>query len=194
MTLGEILYGVLFEPVDTFRYLGQEKPLARGLLIFILVYGLNFVVNQGIEAVSPQGGLWKGELLWVYGILGGAIILFGLFLSAGILSLLGELCYGNGNGKGIMASIAFATFPGALGPPLHYLTILLNISWLGVLFSLLTTVWVMALQVVAVRESLRLNTGQAAFIYLLPGILLLVLLLAVLGLMGTALNSLPWPG
>lgn len=194
MTLVEILYGILFQPVDTFRYLGQEKPLARGLLLFILVYGLNLVVNQGIEIISLENGSMPGRLLWVYGLLGGAILLFGLFLAAGILSLLSEICYGRSNGKGIMTTLAFTVFPGALGPPLHYLAILLKVSWLGMGFSLIAALWVMILQVISVRESFHLNTGQAVFIYFLPGILLAVLLLAISGFIGTVIHSLPLPG
>ncbi len=53
MTWSEVVYGVLFQPVDTLRYLADEKPVGRGLLTFLLVTVTNLILLRGVEGTGP---------------------------------------------------------------------------------------------------------------------------------------------
>lgn len=178
MTWSEVVYGVLFQPVNTLRYLADEKPVGRGLVIFTLVTVVNFILLRGSEGTGsdPLSSLFR-EFFPLYATLGTFFALFVLLLTAGFLSLLGELFYRRGNASGLLTCLALAVVPGLVGSALQYAMFLLDLAVLGMVISLVTIAWVMVLQVLSLRESLALTTGQAVLIYILPAVSLLVMAL-----------------
>lgn len=194
MTILDILYGLIFQPQGTMRELARTRPLMPAFLIFLGVYGANLLLQEASRSVTQAGlGMLPAYLTWLLGSLGALASIVIWFVSAGIFSLLAELIYGYGNGKGVLACLGFAAFPGIFGPALYYASALLNMETLGLLLYALTMLWVIGLQLVAVREAFTLSTGQAVLIYFLPVALTLVIMILLLIIGGMALSSLPLP-
>lgn len=76
--------------------------------------------------------------------------------------------YRRGNASGLLTCLALAIIPGLVGSTLQYALVLLDLALWGGVVSLVTFVWVIVLQVLSLRESLALTTGQAVLIYILP--------------------------
>lgn len=176
MTLSEMLYGVLFQPVATLKFISNTKPLKKGLFIFAAVMALNMMINRGINLSQPGQEILPvlGPMWWVFGCTGIVISLLLLFIMAGTLSLLGEFIYHKANGSGLFVGLLFASLPGVLGPPLQYASILIGAQYLGTILAFLALVWVIILEVIAVREALQLTTGEAVFLLILPVIAILL--------------------
>lgn len=186
MNFTEIIYGILFEPVATLRYLAENKPLAQGLIVFLSVLIFNIIMGQGNAALGEEMQALDipFQLGWFINIVAGIFSFIMLFVIAAVFSLLGELIYGKSNAAGLLVCFAFVSIPGVLGPALQYVSSLAGIEWLAVFLSLAVGIWVLVLQVLALREALGINTGQAIIIFLLPlavviGLIILVGVTAV---------------
>lgn len=184
MSFTEIIYGILFEPVPTLRYLAENKPLVQGLIVFLSVLIFNIIMGQGNAALGEevQALTIPFQLGWFINIVAGIFSFIMLFVMAAVFSLLGELFYGKGNAAGLLVCFAFASIPGVLGPALQYVSTLAGIEWLAVFLSLAVGIWVLVLQVLALREALALDTGQAVIVFLIP----LAIVIALLILFGVA--------
>jgi hypothetical protein len=194
MSLIDTIYGIFFDPGPTLRYLAREKPLLPGLLVYLIVFIFNLIINRGLTELDSDiaGFIPEGNLIWVFAILGIILSFFILALTAGLLSLLSEIFYQRGNASGLLVCLCFAFIPGVLGPPLQYGATLLGISWLGVIFSLLAVIWVLVLQVLSLREALELQTGQAILLFILPGLFFIFLLLGLIFIIAKTMP--PFPG
>ena len=179
MSLIDIIYGIFFEPVPTLQYLAREKPLLPGLLVYLVVFVFNLIINRGLTTLDSEiaGFIPNANLMWVIAGLGVILSFFMLAITAGLFSLLSEIFYQRGNASGLLVCLSFAVIPGVLGPPLQYGATLLGISWLGVICSLLAVIWVLVLQVLSLREALELQTGQAILLFILPGLFIVFLCL-----------------
>lgn len=191
MTLTELLYGILFQPVPVLQYLSKEKPLGKGLFIFITVMIFNLIINRGINLLEPGQEMFTipDNLFCLYGITGIFFSIFMLFIIAGLLSLLSEFIYHRGNGSGLFVSFCFAGVPGVLGPPLQYASLLLGVEYLGVILAVLILIWVIILNVLSIREALELTTGEAVFLFILP---LVFMLLIGAGIAFTVISMVPF--
>lgn len=179
MSLIDIIYGIFFEPVPTLQYLAREKPLLPGLLVYLVVFVFNLIINRGLTTLDSEIASFipNANLMWVIAGLGVILSFFMLAITAGLFSLLSEIFYQRGNASGLLVCLSFAVIPGVLGPPLQYGATLLGISWLGVICSLLAVIWVLVLQVLSLREALELQTGQAILLFILPGLFIVFLCL-----------------
>ncbi len=194
MTLLDILYGLIFQPQATMRELARTKPLLAASLVFVAVYLANMLLQQASRSITETGlGLLPASLAGLLGAVGAAVSVAIWFIVAGLFSLLAEIIYGYGNGKGVLTCLGFAAFPGIFGPALYYASILVNLEPLGMVFYVISILWVIGLQVLALREALTLTTTQAILVYLLPVVMLLGILVLLLVMGGLALSSLPLP-
>lgn len=181
MSFTETIYGVLFEPVTTMHNLADHKPYGTALLVFIgvLLWSVVFEQALNVHADSQVQEMIPANAYWILSLFGAALSLLLLMVGSGLLSLISELIYGKFNAGGILVVLCYASIPGILGPPLHYASSLAGIPWLGAILAGLAMLWVLVLQVIGVRESLRVTTGQTILIMLLP---LLVSVLLISGL------------
>lgn len=188
MSITESIYGVLFEPAATLRDLAQEKPYGRALIIFIAVTLLSIIFEQALNVITDNEVLKMvpANAVWMINLLGSVLSVLLLLVISGLFSLISEIIYGKFNAGGIMVALCYASIPGILGPPLHYASSLAGLEWLGTVLALIAMIWVLVLQVIGVRESLQVTTGQALLIMLLPAVLtaLLITGLAVVALVG----------
>lgn len=181
MTFTETIYGVLFEPVTTMHNLADHKPYGTALLVFIgvLLWSVVFEQALNLQADSQVQEMIPANAYWMFSLFGVALSLLLLMVGSGLLSLISELIYGKFNAGGILVVLCYASIPGILGSPLHYASSLAGLPWLGAILAGLAMLWVLVLQVIGVRESLRVTTGQTILIMLLP---LLVSVLLISGL------------
>lgn len=178
MNLTEIIYGVLFSPAATLKVLSKSKPWLAGVIIFLVVLSFNMMVNRGIAFIDPleQALPIPAGFTWIGAVIGVVISVIMLFVMAGIYSLLGEIIYQNANASGLLTSLSFSSIPGILGPPLQYIAILLGLAPLSNLISFVIAMWLIVLQIIAIRESLELTTSQALVLFIIPIITIVILI------------------
>lgn len=177
MSFTETIYGILFEPTVTLRTLADKKPYGRALLIFLTVTLLSILFEQALNVHTDHEllAMVPANAFWMINLFGVVLSIFLLMVISGLLSLISEIIYGKFNAGGILVALCYASIPGILGPPLRYASSLAGIQWLGVVLAGLSMIWVLVLQVIGVRESLRVTTGQAILIMLLPLVVLVIL-------------------
>jgi len=168
LTFVEIIYGVIFQPAAALKYLSEHRPLNLAILIFSITILFNMLINQGLETLysSATASLPTG-FIGVYWLIGLIISIIILFVLAAIYNLLSDIIYTKVNGRGILTCLAFATVPGILGAPLQYAVTLLNLN-LFINFSVLASIWVLGLQILAIKEAFSIQTGQAVLLFVLP--------------------------
>ena len=192
MSILDILYGLIFQPQTAMRELARTRPLLPAFLVFVTVYAANYLLREAGRSITQiETGLIPASMAGLIAALGAIAAIAVWFVSAGLFSLLAEIIYGYGNGRGVLACLGFASFPGIFGSALYYLAILLNLNSWGMLFYVITVLWVIGLQVLAVREAFTLATAQAIFIYALPVVLFLAVIVMLTVMGGIVLTSLP---
>lgn len=187
MTLIEVIYGILFQPASTFGYLSREKPLKQGLIIFLIVALFNVLISQGIEAWGINNAIYSlpANFIWFAGLIGIIASIIMLFFMAGFWSLISEIIYGQANAKGLLVSLSFAYLPGVLGPPLQYAAMLIGIKTAAMFLPFLTWLWVLVLQVMALREALSLRNSQAILLFAIPLLVVLAMVMLTIIIAGT---------
>jgi len=118
--------------------------------------------------------------------LGGMLIsVLLLLIYVGVLHLFGRLFGGSGGYWNLFSAYTFASFPGIIGVPITVLGGLLGVvgSILSGLVGFAISIWVIVLQVIALRESHGLSTGMAILAYFITiFILVIVPIFLVIGL------------
>lgn len=183
MSLTEAIYGVIFTPKKTLADIGREKIWLSGILIFFIVMIFNFLINSsvaGLEQVEELVAI-PANFYGAISIIGIIFSLVMLFVLVGLYNLLGELFYQSANASGLLASLSFASIPAVFGPPLQYVLMLVNLSILSYIVSLGIGIWLIVLQVIAIRESLSLSTGQALLLFIIPIIVTILIVGGILG-------------
>jgi hypothetical protein len=203
----ETIYGILFDPVRTFRRLADAPPLlltfaivtlvnAFGALMSILTVrtvGLTDVDPEIAQVVSPAAPFL---------ILAGFFLWYAKWLGYGaVLHLTAQLLGGSGGARGTLVTYGLAGLPAILLLPVDALVVVANLgqSPVTVLLGLLRLavfVWGVVLLVIGLREMHRFPTGRAVTTVLAPvgAVVLLVIVLLIISLSGFAAMSPVWPG
>lgn len=122
--------------------------------------------------------------------------LFFWFVSSAVLHLIAEFYGGRGSAAGLFAATGFAQLPRILIAPLVVLAMLLPAGamplflGLGILGIM---VWVLVLEVSAVKGAHELSGAKAVLVVLTPLLTLLAAFVALVTLIGTAFLP-AWPG
>ncbi|MEQ8173796.1 MAG: YIP1 family protein [Syntrophomonadaceae bacterium] len=167
MKMSDAIYGVFFQPAATLRQISEDKPLAKGLILYILVSLLGVLFNQGVES-SRDNSILAGGAGWALGALSVFFALVNLFVMTGVMSLLADIIYKKSNPSGILACFSFAALPGVMGGAVYYTFFLLGMEGVGAACLFAISIWVMVLGVLSLRESLDLDTGQSVLLFLVP--------------------------
>ncbi|HNX28152.1 MAG TPA: Yip1 family protein [Syntrophomonadaceae bacterium] len=170
MSFTDRLWNTIFNPDLAMRQLTAEKPLGQSLVLYIAVLTFIMIINQGVVALRPieEALSLPAQYIWLLVCTGIILSLLGLFLGAGFLSLLSEIIYSRGNNMGLLVGLCFAVLPGLFGAVLQYVSMIIGLNWLGGTFSFISIIWVIVLQIIAVRAAFDLSTGQALIIYFSP--------------------------
>jgi len=190
----ELIYGTLVHPAGVFRQVAEGREWSRGLLLFGLIQAATWFLQMMLVAgtlpatklfptIAPSPGaiLQTGQVLLLATTM--TVVSFLLLLvGAGLYALLAELLGGQGGSRGLLTALALCSLPTLFGVPLQVLVVLLPATaGLEMLLSLGLGLWVMGLQILAIREVEGFTTGKAILLYLLPWLVLaggLMLLLA----------------
>lgn len=167
----ELIYGVLFEPVNTFREVALNPPLKKILWIFILISIFNilssvllYIKGEG-SYLSQFTGQALGGLIPLIIVLG----LIGLFLKwviySGFLHILAELWGGKGKGIGVLAITALTSIPGLFFIFLELLVFVVAKEWVYLSISyflgILSLIWGVILLVLGIKEVHQISIARA---------------------------------
>ena len=184
----DILYQVLVSPSKAFREVSERRPLAWAMLTavfislvvaFILLPNLPEVVEIIFEL--ERGSLNPIPLLFLWVI----IFLVALFTQGGIFHLIAILLQGQGSYLGIACGLCFAYFPLVFFAPLALLRALLDSPSGSILYSIGSLVfflWILVLEITAIRQNYHFSLGRAIATYFIPAILLIIIPLLIVAI------------
>ncbi|MGI5879668.1 MAG: YIP1 family protein [Syntrophomonadaceae bacterium] len=186
MSAIDSVYGVLFDPVNTFRYLKDHKPYGQAILLLVLVLTITVVFQtaqlKNNAAIMPEE---FGEGILVITIMSAVMSVLSIFFLSGFVSLLSEIFWEKANAGGVLTNTCFASLPSVLAPPLGYAATITGLEWIGIILSLFIAVWVFILQLLGVREALEISTGRAVLLMFMPFIILVFVLICMAVLFAT---------
>lgn len=191
-TITELLYGVIAGPVDTLRYIVNNKPVAAGILIYMAVAWIGAFASipgslNSFEQIPELSGMpmFNPRAIIIFTIVGAPFFsLIWLVIYAGILHLIASLLKGKGDYAGLVGAIGFASFPMIISTPFSLIdyAIGLSISLYGII-SLPFTIWTIVLTIIGIRENYNFSTARAVWTFFIPVIaLFLLVMLMVIGI------------
>jgi hypothetical protein len=192
----EYLVGVINEPVRTLREVAEKRLWKEGLLlIFViaLIGGAVSVVSLKMNPPATSNLSADPTLAHFFSIFYSPAFLVLFMLVSSILSwfITGAIYYGfsrlfkgQGSLPGMLASLGFAETPSLVSAPLTALALLLGPAWIVVSYvpGFVAWIWILVLDVLAIRESQRLDTGPAVGVILVTvaAVFLLIFVIIVL--------------
>jgi hypothetical protein len=185
-------YGIVAQPVKTLREIARENPANAAFMIYLGVTVLNLLVSlsnrQSIQALEDL--MLEANIRIPFSVIIASSILISIisiFIITGLLHLLARSFKGDGGYWNLFSAYAFAGFPMIIGVPVNFISVFMGpaVSTLAGIINFGISIWVLILQIIAVRESHNLSTGTSIGVYLLHlvilvgGAILLVILMAV---------------
>jgi hypothetical protein len=194
-SLFDLLYGVIARPVATFKYLSVKKPWVMAIVLYIAVAFISAVAGvpgqqDQLSDLTKLGGnsnINIGAIVIVALVIVLPIFSFiGLLIIGGIYHLLARAFKGNGSYKGMISTLGFAGFPSIVSTPFSLLyfiggpigKIIAVVTTLSV--SFIVGIWILVLNILAIRENYKLSTGKAVAVCLIPVAVVIVLLVILL--------------
>lgn len=183
----ELIYGILFDPADTFKKVAEAPPIGLSILIFSLVnitaIFMSFLTFFHLLNKSLPVG--RANLTAIILL----VVFFGLLakfcnwlLSTSVFHLLAELLGGRGSVKGLLAIVGLSYLPFIFLAPVELLLLIWGLNSvvivLVIILNLLIFVWWLALMVLGVRQEYCFSAGSAlaaVFLPISPFILILLL-------------------
>jgi hypothetical protein len=168
------LHGVLTRPVKTLNEIAREKPANAAFLLYLGVSMLSVISSlynpQSMQAFEDL--MREANINIPFSVIIAAsllIAIISIFVITGVLQLLARLFKGSGGYWNLFSAYAFANFPLIIGVPITFISGFLGTvgDILAGVISLALSIWVLVLQVIAVRESHSLSTGASIGVYLL---------------------------
>lgn len=187
--LVEILYGTVTAPSETFAVLAKNPPVLKSLFtvaaiyIFTWLLNLSDLRNTGLENLMLEefghiSGQLLGNMLIAMGFLGIIFVLLIWFVVSGALNLWASLLGGQDNSKGLFVCYGFAMIPSVFSEVLQTLIKLAGLpgvmNWFVAIFAF---IWILYLQVTAVKTTQGLSPGLSLFVALTPVLVLGLLIL-----------------
>lgn len=189
----ELIYGVLFDPVKTFRRIAQSPPLGSSAAIFSLVKVLSVAVGGYISSRYMSGDLtgYENGIQELLRAMMPAVVVIILvyeyikwFVYSGLLYLVAELSGGRGRAVGVLCVTGLASLPALLFLPVQTLATVFGGSGLtgpvNVLFWLGVMIWGCVLVILGLRETQHISTGRAVLAALAPAMVLLLVFILLL--------------
>jgi hypothetical protein len=168
------LHGILTRPVKTLNEIAREKPANVAFLLYLGVSMLSVISSlynpQSMQAFEDL--MREANINIPFSVIIAAsllIAIISIFVITGVLQLLARLFKGSGGYWNLFSAYAFANFPLIIGVPITFISGFLGTigDILAGVISLALSIWVLVLQVIAVRESHSLSTGASIGVYLL---------------------------
>jgi hypothetical protein len=177
----EALYQVLVSPLKGMTYAAEKRPFKWAIVIVVIVSAV-FILSLLPEPpglIEAIFGLGKGTLHTIPVILGWiAIFLVFLLAISGIFHLVTKLFHGRGKYAGMFSSLSFASIPWVFFAPLGMLRLLLDSPAGNFIFyggTLLLWLWILALAIIAIRQSYHFSAWKALATFFIPFIILFLI-------------------
>ena len=191
----ERIFEAFSAPAKTLRQAAEKELWKEGLFIVAVVAilnGLSEMVAPGyIDALQyleeslnlPIMGtpLTSPSFELFSSLFGG---LLGWLVVGAVFFFVAKIFKGQGSFVGMLASLGYANCPYLIGAPLAAITSVAG-SFGAILSGVIgfaVGIWVLVLNIIAIRESQQISTGAAAATYFIP-IILFILLLVLLGVL-----------
>ncbi|MEG6617438.1 Yip1 family protein [Peptococcaceae bacterium 1198_IL3148] len=207
LSVYDLVYGVLFDPANTFRRVAINPPV---VLTVTLVLGMNLILAlMGMITTDPFAGNVMGyanqQLLNAMQSMAPLMAMLGFIINvlvwlgySSLLHLIAEFYGGGGKAITTFTAYGLAGLPALLLLPLQGLAIIFaNSGFVKVLANIGTfgvTIWGIVLLVIALREVHQFTTGRAVLVVVTPWIigvvLAVIIIIAMVGLMSSALPHL----
>lgn len=204
----DLIYGVLFDPAQTFKKVAARPPLWQTVTIYALLnllVGLMgiFINIRTMEYAIPglMTPVIQGAMPFI--AFGGFIWRFiKWFIYSALLHLIADFYSGKGNARGVFIVYGLATIPAAFIIPFQVLTLGANFdsmlfSLLFHLLSLIFYLWSVILLIVGIREVHQITTGKAVAVVFTPlMVIILIIIFAIISLMFLAASishQVSWP-
>jgi hypothetical protein len=184
----DVIYGVIARPHETLKALAEKPRPWLGILAYALV-----TLVSGSQSVLQLRQLGVAATRSIGGIVF-ATLLSGLaawFMAVGVMHLAGEVLGGKGSVLGLITVLGVATIPGALLVPLRVAARLTGLTFVSALGSLAIVIWMLLLQVSAVKHNYRVTTGKAVAIFLAPFALMVAVVVGFILMFGVLLLNSP---
>jgi hypothetical protein len=191
----ERIFGALRAPGKTLNQVAEKNLWKEGLLIIVVVailQGMSSLVAQGnqdllfryLEQFSDQplmDSIQYSPAFTIFSSLFGGLLAW--VIAGGIFFLFAKLFKGEGTFSGMLAGLGYASTPYIIGAPLVALASLAGAGGLiiGGVISFAVAIWVLVLNIIAIRESQQIGTGAAVATFLIPVVLLFILALILAG-------------
>jgi hypothetical protein len=192
----EYLVGVINEPVRTLREVAEKRLWREGLLLIVvitLIGGAVSVVSLKMSPPAASNITADPTLAHFFSTFYSPSVFLPFMLLSSILSwfVSGAIYYGfsrlfkgQGTLPGMLASLGFAETPALVSAPLTALALLLGPAWAFVSYvpGFVAWIWILVLDVLAIRESQSLETGQAIGVLLITvaAMFMLIVVIAVI--------------
>ncbi|MDW7739697.1 MAG: Yip1 family protein [Bacillota bacterium] len=181
------LSGVITMPVATLNEVAKEKPAGLAFLVytFVLILTSIVAVYSGAQFSSYENSMLEIGFQFPLYYIALAMIPFGiisLFISTLLIHLFARLFGGKGQYWNLFSAYAFANFPMIINVPISFLLGFLGIvgGILSGLFGFALSIWILVLQVIAIRESHSLSTGMSILTYLIQVVILFAAVILVI--------------
>ena len=170
----DAVYGVFFSPRETFRKIGEKRPVLTSAVLVCALSVINFLAGIGGMKSSvfhghhtpPFEALEAGVA--VMAVLVAVVSLFVWFLFSASISLFSQMLGGAGNGLGLLSVLSFAQVPELILVPFRFLLQRFSSGWILMApVGLAGFIWVLVLNIMAVKEVEGLSTGRAVLAYFL---------------------------
>ena len=196
----ENIFGTLFSPASTFRRMSEERTSVTIAAIVVLIAcicsGAGSILTQsafmsmfaefpGFEEMmfSPIASM---TLSVVVGFIGWVVI-------AGIFHVVAKILGGKGAFTEMLVLMGFAMLPNIFQAPIGLIALFsggLTGAFIAIGLGGILAIWVLILDVLAIREAHKFSTGRAIATLVLPFVVLMVLVF-VLIIVGIFLISMP---
>lgn len=194
----DALVGVILRPARTMKEIAAARPWLLALGVALLLALLNgfvtsaapegsmFRPRQPVDTTLPDGlpDSYYALLVWSRSpwlTAGITLIMTPLSLTilSGVYLLVGRLFRGEGRFTALIATLGFATVPNVFLIPIMALLHLgagaFVFEALRFVISIAFWIWMIVLQVLGIRASLSIETGQAVAVWVIPFALLFLL-------------------
>lgn len=196
----ENISGTFFSPASTFRRMLEERTSVTTAAIIVLIAsicsGAGSILTQSAfmsmfaEFPGFEEMMLSPILSMTLSVVGGVI---SWVVIAGILHIVAKVLGGEGAFTEMLVLMGFAMLPNIFQAPIGLVTLLsggLSGAFIAMGLGGILTIWVLILDVLAIREAHKFSTGRAIATLVLPFVILTVLAF-ILIIVGIFLISMP---
>lgn len=180
---------VLSEPVEAFRGL-RDRPLVIWGLVIVVVseLAMNLLSIEadpsgmlGFQEAQPETGPTALQAIL------GPLATVGIFwVGTLIFHYIARMFGGNGTHRALLGAMGFAALPGVLQAPVYLLSRAVGVVSLAAIGQIVFAVWMIVLNVLAIREVQQVSTGRSVGIFIVGILASVVVVFVVLVLIGLA--------